>query len=194
MKTGRILPAVLCALAMASGSLYAQEPRRAISVDLFLPAASPISRLSGEDMTFIPLNVMYQRVLGERQVLMLKMGLTYSWSDDGEKSLDVYPMLALHWHPFDTGLKGFYFGPSLFLDYTDNSYSGTAAADDLNYSYWSAAGVNVGYQFARRSNIVVDLIFGLGYGYSKEVDVSGKESTDYRVDETIGGVFVGCRF
>jgi hypothetical protein len=194
MQTRTLFLATLCALAAGPGAVHAQEPNRAISVDLFLPAMSPISRLAGEDETFVPLNVMYQRVLSPHQVLMLKMGLNYSWNDEGQKSIDVYPMLALHWHPFDAGLKGFYFGPSLLLDYTDNSYSGTPAADDLNYSYWSAVGMNVGYQFARRSNIVVDLIFGLGYGYLKEVGVSGTLTSEHRVDETIAGVFVGYGF
>lgn len=48
----------------------------AIAVDSFLPVMSPVSRLTGEDETFIPLNVMYQRVLSEHQVLMLKMGIS----------------------------------------------------------------------------------------------------------------------
>jgi hypothetical protein len=191
MKTRSLFLAVLCVV--GPGSPHAQEPRNAIAVDLFLPVMSPVSRLSGEDMTFVPLNIMYRHVLTEHQVLMLKMGLTYSWGD-GEKSLDVSPMLALEWHPFDTGLKGFYVGPSLFFNRTTNSYSGTPAADDIDHSHWTAVGGNVGYEFESRSNLIVDLIFGLGYGYSKEVNVNGKVTSGYQVDETIGGVFVGYRF
>jgi len=194
MKARRIFLVLLCTLTMGPASLNAQEPDNAISVDLFLPAMSPLSRLSDEEMVFIPLNVKYQRVLTEHRVLMLKMGLTYSWNSDGESILDIYPMLALEWHPFDTGLKGFYFGPSLFFSYSVYSHSGTTTAGDLDYSYWAVVGGNLGYEFVLRSNMVIDLIFGLGYGYSQEVDMKGMATSGFQVDETIGGVFVGYSF
>lgn len=63
MNYRRLLLAVLCALTVGPGSLHAQEPRNAILIDLFLPVMSPVSHLAGEDMTFVPLNVKYQRVL-----------------------------------------------------------------------------------------------------------------------------------
>jgi hypothetical protein len=61
MITRSLFLAVLCAV--GPGSLHAQEPRRAIAVDVFLPVMSPVSRLLGEDMTFVPLYVMYRHVL-----------------------------------------------------------------------------------------------------------------------------------
>lgn len=195
MNNRRLLLAVFCALTVGPDSLQAQEPRNAISIDLFLPVMSPVSRLSGEDMAFVPLNVKYQRVLTEHAVLMMKMGLTYSWDSDGESILDVNPMLALEWHPFNTGLKGFYLGPSLFFTYSSYSHSGTTAESDLDHSSWAAVGGNIGYEFVLRSGMVIDLIFGLGYGYSKEVDVKGRTSASgFQVDETVGGVFVGYHF
>ncbi len=154
---------------------------------------SPVSQLSGEDMAFVPINIKYQRVLTDHEVLMVKVGLTYSWDSDGESILDVNPMLALDWHPFNTGLKGFYLGPSLFLNY--NFYSGDTAERELDHSYWAAVGGNIGYEFVLRSGMVIDLTFGLGYGYSEEVDVKGRTSASgFQVDETIGGVFVGYSF
>jgi len=195
MNYRRLLLAVFCALTVGPGSLHAQEPRNAISIDLFLPAMSPVSHIVGEDMAFVPLNVKYQRVLSEHQVLMVKMGLNYSWDSHGERILDLYPMLALDWHPFNTGLRGFYLGPSLFFSYSSYSHSGATADSDLDHSYWASVGGNIGYAFVLRSRMVIDLIFGLGYGYSKEVDVKGRTSASgFLVDETIGGVFVGYSF
>ena len=194
MKTKRMFLAVFCVLAAASSSVHAQELRHAISIDVFLPAMSPVSKLAGEDSTFVPINLMYQHVLTEHQVLMMKIGLNYSWGTGGETSRDIYPMLALEWHPFDTGLKGFYAGPSVFFNYSTHSYSRTPASDSLDYSRWAAVGGNIGYEYALPSRVVVDLIFGLGYGYSREVDVNGKVTSNHLVDETIGGVFVGYRF
>jgi hypothetical protein len=117
MRTRKEILTVLCALAIGPVSLRAQEPRHALSVDLFLPAMSPVSRLSGEDTTFVPINVKYPHMLTDHQALTLKMGFTYSWGSDGDNILDACPMLALDWHPFHTGLKGFYLGPSLFFNY-----------------------------------------------------------------------------
>lgn len=194
MNAAGLFLAALCLLTAGAGSLRAEEIRNAISVDVFLPAASPVSRLSGEETAFLPLNVKYQRVLADHQVLMLKIGLVYSWDSEGERTLDVNPMLAYEWHPFDTGLKGFYLGPSLFFNHSDYRHSGATDEDDLDYDSWAAVGGILGYEFALRSRMVVDLIFGLGYGYSKEVDVNGKVTSGYRVDETVGGVFVGYRF
>lgn len=194
MKTGKIFLTAVFTLAVGPGALNAQERQQSLTVDLFLPAMSPVSRMAGEDMTFLPLNVMYQRMLTDHQVMMLKMGLTYTRGSDGERILDIYPMLALHWHPYSDGLAGFYVGPALFYNYSTYSYSGSATGDDLDHSYWAAVGGNLGYGFELRSNKVIDLIFGLGYGYSKEVDVNGKVTSDHRVDETIGGVFFGYSF
>lgn len=194
MNNTRLLLAVFCFLAVAPGSLYAQERQNVISVDLFLPVMSPVSHLSGEDMAFVPLNVKYQRVLTEHQVLSLKIGLTYSWDSNDERILEVNPMLALEWHPFGIGLKGFYLGPSLFFTHSDNSYSRTTTEDDLDYGYWAAVGGILGYEFVLQSRMVIDLVFGLGYGYSKEVYVNGVVASGFQVDETIGGVFVGYLF
>ena len=195
MNYRRLLLAVFCALTVGPGSLHAQEPHNAISIDLFLPVMSPVSRLAGEDMAFVPLNVKYQRVLTEHGVLMVKMGITYSWDSDGETILDVNPMIALDWHPFNTGLKGFYLGPSLFFNYSSYSHSGATADSDLDHSYWASVGGNIGYEFVLRSRMLIDLIFGLGYGYSKEVDVKGRtRASGFVVDETVGGVFVGYSF
>lgn len=195
MSHRRLLLAVLCALAVGPGAVQAQEPRNALSIDLLLPVLSPVSHLSGEDTAFVPLNVKYQRVLTEHGVLMVKLGLTYSWDSDGERIWEINPMLAFDWHPFDTGLKGFYLGPSLFFNYNSYSHSGATVDSDLDHSHWAAVGGNIGYGFVLRSGMVVDLIFGLGYGYSKEVDVTGRTSASgFQVDETVGGVFVGTSF
>ena len=190
-----VLLTVMCALTVGPGFLHAQEPRNALSIDLFLPAMSPVSRIAYGEMVFVPLNVKYQRVLGDHNVLMVKMGLNYSWDSHGERILDLYPMLALDWHPFNAGLKGFYLGPSLLFSYSSYSHSGATVESDLDHSYWTAVGGNIGYGYVLPSGTVIDLIFGLGYGYAKEVDVKGRTSTSgYRVDETIGGVFVGRSF
>lgn len=191
----RFLLAVICALTVSAGPLHAQEPRNALSIDVFLPAMSPVSRIAYGEMFFVPLNAKYQHVLSEHQVLMVKMGLNYSWDTHGERILDLYPMLALEWHPFNTGLKGFYLGPSLLFGYSSYSYSRATAENDLDHSYWAAVGGNIGYEYALPSGMVIDLIFGLGYGNTKEVDVKGRTgASGFMVDETIAGVFVGRSF
>jgi hypothetical protein len=193
MGTRRSFWLLLGAMALTPSPTNAQEPRNALSADLFLPLMSPVSQLAGEKTAWVPLNVKYQRVITDHLALMAKVGLTYSWGSDGESSLEVYPMLALDWHPFDTGLRGFYVGPSVFFNYSwhDDDVPDPAATD---HSYWAAVGGNLGWQFVVRSRYVIDVTFGLGYGYSAEVDRSGKVTSSYTLDETIGGVFVGFRF
>ena len=185
---------MLFVMALGPTSVYALAPTNAVSVDLLLPALSPVSKLAGEESSFIPLNIKYQRVLTEHQVLMFKMGLNYNWGHAGDSSVDIYPMLALEWHPYQTGLQGFYLGPSLFFNYSTYSYSGASTALDMNTSYWLAVGGNIGYEFVLPSNTVVDLSFGLGYGYSYEKDMSGKTTSGFRMDETMAGVFFGYSF
>jgi len=186
---------VLCTLIFRPCVLNAQETPNAISIDLFLPIMSPLSRMLGEEASFVPINVKYKRMLAEHYVLTVKMGVTNNWDSEGEHTVEVSPMLAVDWHPFSSGMTGFYLGPSLFYSHSLHSYSRTTVEDDLDYSYWAAAGGNIGYEFAFQSGIVIDLIFGLGYGYLKEVEIGGRTlSSDMRVDETIGGVYVGYSF
>ncbi len=196
MKNRNIVATAVFLCAIATRPLLAQEASEALTVDLLLPAMSPLSRLAGEDSRFVPLNVMYQRVITEHQVLMLKMGVNYNWDTAGQRSVELYPMLALDWHPYDTGLQGFHLGPALFFSYAAYAYSHSASspASDPDYAYWSAVGGNVGYGFLLRDQKIIDVVFGLGWGYSKEVARNGEITSHYQVDETLGGVFVGYRF
>jgi hypothetical protein len=176
-------------LALWPESSEAQDQKNAISIDVFLPLMSPISSLSGEEDNFLPLNVKYQRVVADHLALMFKAGFNYNWKEkNSRRSLDFYPMVGLDWRPFRTGLKGFYTGLSGIFGYT--AYYNTTEGDD----YRIALGPTLGYQFVLRSRIVIDLTFGLGYGYYSDVDAYGVKTSGYSVDETIGGVFVGYCF
>ncbi len=172
-------------------SVMAQEPRQALTLDVLLPPMAVVSRAAGE-MAWIPLNVKYQRVVREHLVLMVKAGLNYSWGP-GEKILEVYPMLALEWHPFGTGLKGFHLGPSLLLSYC-HYWNDYAVVDNPDHNTRIAPGLNLGWQFVLRSKVVIDLTFGMGYGFNAEVDRNGKTTKSFSLDESIAGVFVGYAF
>jgi len=191
MKTSKMLLIMPGALALWPRSMYAQESVNAVSVDVFLPLMSPVSRLAGE-MAWIPFNVKYQRVISSHLAVMAKSGVNYSWAA-GEKILDVYPMLALEWRPFHTGLKGFYLGPSLFFNYS-NYWNDYAVVTNPDHAYWIAAGGNLGWQFVLRPRIVIDVTFGLGYGYNAEVGEDGATKSHFTMDETLGGVYVGFCF
>jgi hypothetical protein len=189
MKTINMVLVLLFSLALWPKSSGAQGQQNAISIDVFLPIMSPVSLLSGEEMAFLPLNVKYQRVIVDHLVLMLKGGLNYNW-DNSERILDIYPMVELDWHPFQSGLKGFYTGFSGFFNYS--SYHNST--EDADHNYRAALGGTLGWQFVLQSRIIIDLTLGLGYGYNVEVDVNGNKTSDWSLDETIGGVFVGFCF
>lgn len=192
MKLKCVFLSLLFAISLGTESVVAQGPRNAVSFDVFLPLMVPVSILSGEEMVFLPLNVKYQRVLADHLVLMLKSGLNFNWGNN-EKSLDVYPLVGLEWHPFRTGLEGFYVGLSGFFNYSACYYD-TEVTEGTDHNYRIAIGPTFGWQFVRRSKMVIDLTFGLGYGYDNEVDVNRKKTSGFSVDETIGGVFVGFGF
>ena len=185
---------MLFVMAVISTSVYARVPQNVISIDVFLPSMSVVSKLAGEETSFIPLNLKYQRVITPHHVLMFKLGVNKNWGLAGQTSVDIYPMLALEWHPYKAGLQGFYLGPSLFFNYSNYSYSGASTATDIDSSYWLAVGGNLGYEYVLPSNLIIDLSFGLGYGYSKEKEMTGKTITGFRGDETLAGVFLGYRF
>jgi hypothetical protein len=186
MKAECMLTTLLFALTVSSDPSETKEPQNAISIDVLLPVMSPVSKLCGEKSSFIPINIKYQRVLADHLVLMLKGGFNYDWGDDS-KSIDIYPMAELDWHPFQKGLKGFYAGLSSFYGYEDyiNSHEGSSRI---------ALGGTLGWQFVLRSNFIIDLTFGLGYGYNVDVDVNGKKSEGFSADETIAGIFLGWGF
>jgi len=180
-----------CIMAFAPVSLKADGERHALSIDVFLPLMSPVSRAFGE-MAWIPVNIKYQYLIMDHLAMMGKAGINYSWAS-GEKILEVYPVLALEYHPFDIGLHGFYIGPSLLLNYCHywNDYS---VVNNPDHTYRIAPGINIGWEFVLQSNVVIDVTFGLGYGYNEEVNRYRKTHTDYTVDESIGGIFIGYCF
>ncbi len=192
MKKGNMILVFLLALWLWPLSSHAQGPGKAISVDVFLPLMSPVSFLYGETMYFVPLNIKYQQVIADHLVLMLKGGLNYSWDkrNTSDRSVDVYPLAGVDWHPFHAGLEGFYAGLSGFFNYSAHYYN--TRVDYRNYR--TALGCTLGWQFLLRSGIIIDLTFGLGYGYNVDVDSKGAKKTGYSVDETIAGVFVGFCF
>ncbi len=136
-------------LVFIPASVNAKEPRRAVSIDVLLPIAAPVSAASGE-MAWIPLNVKVQQVFTDHLGLMAKAGIHYSWGT-GEKILEINPMLALEWRPFHRGLRGFYLGPSLLFSFC-NYWNDYAVVDNPDHSLRMALGVNLGWQFRVRSN------------------------------------------
>ena len=195
MRANRI-PMILFILTLGLAALTpapanAGEPSRAVSIDVLLPIAAPISRTTGE-MAWIPLNVKYQHVLTDHLALMGKAGVNYSWAK-GEKILEVNPMLALEWRPFHRGLRGFYLGPALLFSYC-NYWNDYEVVDNLDHSHRLAIGVNLGWQFRVGRSLTIDLTFGLGYGRDSEVDRDGAAKINYSVDESIAGVYVGYTF
>jgi len=181
----------LVLLALAPATVDAAEPRHAVSIDLLLPVAAPVSKASGE-MAWIPVNVKYQQVLSDHLALMAKAGIGYSWAT-GEKILEVYPMLGLEWRPFHKGLRGFYLGPALLVSYC-HYWNDYAVVDNPDHLYRIEAGVHLGWQFRLRPHLSLDVTFGLGYGYDAEVDRDGVATTGFSVDELIGGIFLGWIF
>lgn len=191
MCSNSTLMLVLGFLTLAPAPAKAEEPRHAVSIDLLLPVMAPVSVATGE-MAWIPLNVKVQQVLTDQLALMGKGGLAYSWGE-GEKILEVNPVLALEWRPFHRGLRGFYLGPHLLVSYC-NYWNDYAVVDNPDHSYRIAVGVHLGWQFLVRSNLTIDLTFGLGYGYDAEVDRHGVAKTGFSVDESLAGVFIGYVF
>ena len=191
IKIRTIFMLALGFLALAPAPVNAEEPRHAVSIDLLLPVMAPVSVAAGE-MAWIPLNVKVQQVLTDHLALMGKAGLNYSWGT-GEKILEVNPMLALEWRPFHKGLRGFYLGPSIFFSYC-NYWNDDAVVDNPDHSYRIAVGGNLGWQFLVRSNLTIDVTFGLGYGYDSEVDRNGVAKSGFSVDESIAGIFIGYSF
>ena len=178
-------------ISFAPVNLNADGERHSVSIDVFLPLMSAMSQAFGE-MAWLPVNIKYQYLIMDHLAMMGKAGINYSWAK-GEKILEVYPMLALEYHPFDTGLRGFYLGPSLLVNYCSyrNDYS---VVNNPDHTYRIAPGVNIGWEFVLPSNIVIDVTFGLGYGYNAEVDRYKKSRTDFTADESIGGIFIGYCF
>ncbi len=193
MKNPKWITCIILAIVLFSPAhgLNAGDGRHALTVDVLLPVGSIFSQAFGE-MAWIPVNVKYQQLVGDNVALMAKAGVNYSWAK-GEKILEGYPMIAMEYHPFDTGLNGFYFGPSLLLSYC-RYYNDYSKVRNPDHTYRIALGANVGWEFILPSNTVIDVTFGLGCGYNKEVYRHGESDAGYSIDESIGGIFVGYRF
>ncbi len=189
VKTGLIFLVVI--LTAVPASLSAQDVQQAVSLDVFLPLGAIASKASGE-MSWIPLNIKYQRLVVDNLVMAGKTGLNYSWAT-GEKILELSPVLELEWHPFHSGLEGLYLGPYLLVSYCKywNDYS---VVDNPAHSFRFAAGGVLGWQFVLPSRIVIDINASLGCGLNMEVDRHGTVTTDFPLNEIMAGVLVGSGF
>jgi hypothetical protein len=183
MKTKIILAILFFTCTALSEPVNGNQPKNAVSVDVLLPILSPIS---DEKANWLPIQVKYQRVLGEHLVLMFRYGMFYYW-EDKPKEIDFFPMAELDWHPFQKGLKGFYTGGSVFYNYSD--YLNSRESETR-----IALGPSLGWQFVVRRHLIIDLALGLGFGYYNRTDWDGTKNDGFSVDETIGGIFVGWGF
>jgi hypothetical protein len=190
-KVKLILIFMLAILIAAPSFVAAQELQQAVSLDVFLPLAAVASKASGE-MAWIPLNVKYQRVLAEHLVVAANSGLNYSWAS-GEKILEISPMLQADWHPFHSGLEGFYLGPYLLVSYCKywNDYT---LVDNPAHSFRFALGGIFGWQFLWPSGFLVDLNVGLGCGINMEVDRYGNMTSEFPLNEIMGAILLGSGF
>jgi hypothetical protein len=213
MKAGAIVLAAFIVLVVAGGPAAAEgaaprEVRNAVSADLVLPlfvgtayvvgafVRSPSDRGPGVN---IPLSVQYQRVIGERWVLLTSLALLYHWPMPGAPAglpgwgtIDVTPGVELGWHPFHKGLKGFHLGLSTIFNYAA-AYSETPTAG-ISRNVMACAGVNVGWQFLFPSHVLLDLVAGPGYAWIVHLDTAGAATSTFGFNVCRTGLSIGFAF
>ncbi len=174
-----------------------KEAQNAISIDVLLPILLPVSLLweGGETDVIIPINILYQRVISDHFMALIKAGLNYSWyryTTPQNGWMEVYPAVEVDWHPFHKGLKGFYVGLSGIFDYGVDCSD--AAAKGTSYSYAFGWGLSLGWLFLLPAHINIDLVVGQGAGYLVSVDASGVTTSGFSEVPARTGVFLGYRF
>jgi len=159
-----LVPAVLCVLFVLSPipgiaeDQTPKEPQRAISLNVLELIAGPI--LSTNGTIDVPVAIDYEQVLADHFVLSVIPGLEFfGYSNpNGGLVLAVEPWVEVDWHPFDTGLKGFFAGLAgtgvFTLDFRPSP----------NNEYFLGIAPVVGYQFLLGSNIDLDMALGWAFG------------------------------
>ncbi len=201
MTTRNLMRAVLLFVLLSPTLVAAQgqtstDARNAISIDVLLPIGVPISLLVGERSVLVPVQVQYQRVVADHLVLLVTAGLNYGWTlppRTRERSLDIYSVVEVGWHPFHRGLKGFHVGLSGFFSY-GAIFTDAVATKATAYGYRLRLGPTLGWQFLLPANITIDTAFGLGFGPAVDVDSDGVRTSGFLWDPTRAGVFLGFRF
>jgi hypothetical protein len=142
---------VLLPCLSAAGDTSPKEARNAISTDILEPVLQLVFNASIYDSSITPFEISYQRVLLDNIVLSGVIRIGYRPSIG---NFDMSPWVELDWHPFDNGLRGFFFGPALSTDFSLNTGN----------SFYGGLGAALGYQIFLPWNIMLAGVSGLTYG------------------------------
>jgi hypothetical protein len=145
----------------------------AISIDLASPAIAVVQALqdpSTRVLARLPLSLDYQRVVADRFVLALLLSvndaLTTSASSVGANDFAGL-VVELDWHPFDTGMTGFYVGGQVYAQGgTSLSYLFAASDAERDRSLQFGLGAAVGYELPLPLNLLLNVAAGFGVGYN----------------------------
>lgn len=183
------------ALSSAQGEASTDE-KNALSLEVVLPLAVPIGILGPDRDLLIPVVLQYQRVIADHLVLVAMIGLYYDQKlppQPRDSTLSIFPVVELDWHPFHEGLRGFHLGLSGVFA-CETSFSDAKPTEVTSRYYRLGLGPTVGWQFMLPAHIIIDLVFGLGYGPSWNVDAAGTSTFDWALDPTRAGIYLGLMF
>jgi hypothetical protein len=172
--------AVFCALFVLLAVLCAAEGQapapagNALSLNLFMTAGGLLRNLPGTRDLYraqptatacIPLALEYERLVADHLVLAVAPMLVY-YRVNGYDGLTIDQVVAVEWHPFDTGLLGWFFGA--FIDFDYFTYFGSASSLTV-----FGIGPSVGYERAIGDRLVFKVALGVGMGPQYYKNVNG---------------------
>jgi hypothetical protein len=199
-KTAGVLAAV-CALFFLSSVLVAAQDRasgeaqNAISVNVLGASITAIAD-STSGLVAVPLSVDYQRVLLDHYTLsiipriefLVASGIPNSISYSTLDSFDLQPWVEVDWHPFDTGLSGFFVGGAA-VGSLDVKWSG-----NQDTTIFLGVAPVVGYVLVLPGNINLDFALGVAFGGNIVIDSAENTSFGLAVDHSRIEIGLGYQF